>query len=39
VPQAKKLKVLEHENARLKKRVTDPAFEKAILEVARKRKY
>jgi len=39
VSQAKKLKALEQENARLKKLVADQALDKAILEEALKRNY
>ena len=39
VSQAKKLKDLEHENARLKKLVADQALDKAILEEALKGNY
>jgi hypothetical protein len=39
VSQAKKLKDLERENARLKKLVADQALDKAILEDALKRNY
>ena len=39
VSQAKRLKDLEHENARLKKLVADQALDKAILEEALKGNY
>ena len=39
VSQAKKLKALEQENARLKKLVADQALDKAILKEALKRNY
>ena len=39
VSQARKLKDLERDNARLKKLVAEPALDEAILEDALKRKY